>query len=568
MEITQIIFDLEAGTETSSTGPGTSVTIVNGTKAAKEIEVSSEPFIFFEKIAHEIEHPFCILIQKGSRVDFEVLNEVLQAMQDQQADMAIAQVQDTGQRLSILPRRIEELRFSSLVPMGAVLFTSAHFSKTIQKSTTNTWDTWWYFDLVRHGVSTGLVYLADRVMTRIDRSLPNQARGLVPLVRPMLSSTSAGEPIILIYGAIEASVSLYFEGLPFDLQRQIRFYSPCDPITDLPHLAMASAVIIVRDFEHMATNGLLEILTDMKVPLFWFTDDHLESLRPEYDAFRYYDSAAMKAFLSRVQGVLVSTLPLREVYQKRHDKVILWPPVFDETLAGPMSAEPNPANFHVGAFGGSFRRNSLVDDVMPAIEQLSTDFEISLYLRADLARGMEAKKVVPMPFDSSYRQFVFRWQRLALHAIVHPFGVTRNIGNKSLGSILTARYLGAVPIVAAEHAQRELGEKQGVLVVERDSNSWKEALQQTKNREKRVRLFAALDSWCREEFYPEKSREPYSQLMRMLPDRQAIDMEWRFARALAHPKMKELMRPVATSKNSKRLSLFESIHQFVTRNPR
>ena len=121
--------------------------------------------------------------------------------------------------------------------------------------------------------------------------------------------------------------------------------------------------------------------------------------------FCYYGSGVMKTFLSRMHGVLVSTAHLREIYQKQHDTVILWPPVFDETLARPVSMETNPL-FRLGAFGGSFRRDSLLNDVMSAIQQLQDDFTTCLYLRSDLARGMEIKECVPMPFDSSYRQFI------------------------------------------------------------------------------------------------------------------------------------------------------------------
>ena len=568
MEITLIIFELEACAETSGTGARVLASVINDRKTTIEADASTGPFDFFKKVAREIAHPFCILISKDARVDSEGLEGALQAMRQHHADMAIAQVEDGNRCRSVVPRRVEDLRFSSPVPVGSVLFTREHFLKTAEKLSAPAWDSWWHFDLVRLGAATGFVCLLDRVVTRTDRALPSltHAQRLAPLVRSVAGSSPGQEPVILVYGSMEASVSLYFEGLPPDLQRQIRFYAPCDPVSDLPHLAMASAIIIVRDFEHMVKNGLLEILAAMEVPLFWFTDDYLESLRPEYPAFCHYDSASMKAFLSRMRGVLVSTPPLVEIYGRQHDTVIHWPSVFDEMLAGPMSVETNPPFFRVGAFGGSFRRDSLRQDVMPAIRSLPGESAMRLYLRNDLARGMEAERIVPMPFDSSYRQFVFRWQRLGLHAVVHPFGRTRNIGNKSLGSILTARYLGAVPIVAAEGAQRELGERQGVLVVGKGSSPWREALQRVSDPNERRRLFAALDAWCREEFSPEKSREPYARLVSLLPGPHAGDGEQRLARAFSHPRFREILFPPVVARNKKRFAFLKTIQKFFTGN--
>ena len=544
MEISSIILNLEALAKSTNSSGKISFATSSDSSTHVEMEISLGRTVFLKMVIEAINQSYCILLSKDSRLNAEGVVDVLRVMRDCDADMAIAQVEDSEGRRSLLPRRMEDLRFSSIVPIGAVIFKREHFIRTIQRLPALAWDSWWYFDLVRMGANTGLVCLSNRVVTKSRQPLADfsHAESLVSLRREVTSSQPAGEPIILVYGGLEASVSLYFEGLPADLQRQIRFYSPCDPISDLPHLAAASAIIIVRDFEYMATNGLLELLDVMDVPLFWFTDDHLESLRPEYPAFRYYDSAAMKSFLSRVRGILVSSPTLVDIYRKMHASVTLWPLVFDETLAAQPFPETGPPGFRLGAFGGDFRRDSLRQDVMPAIRKLQVGASTSLYLRSDLARGIETGEAVSMPFDSSYRQFVFRWQQLQLNAVVHPFGATRNILYKSFGSLLTARYLGAIPLVAAESIQQQLGEEEGVLVTDRGTDSWEKSLQRVRDPESRRQLFGALDAWCRNEFNPEKSREPFSHLTQMLPA-EPIDAEKRLSRALSHPRVKQILFP-------------------------
>lgn len=557
VEVTSVILDLDALVDQPGEEGLLSFTLPGARPV--EFEAFRGPASYFQEIARRITQPYCILLPKNGSVHPTAMESILHAMQECGADMAIAKVKDADGIQSLLPRRLEDLRFSSLVPWGGVVFTREHFVKVAEQLPVGKWNPWWHFDLVRAGVFLGLACLADCVVTSIERRLPTLSHGetWVPLRRSLKLPPTEYEPIILVYGSIEASVSLYFDGLPPDVRGQLRFYSPRDPISDLPHLAGADGVIIVRDFEHMVTSGLLELLKAMEVPLFWFTDDHFEALRPEYPAFRYYDSEAMRVFLSGMRGIFVSTPALMEIYEKYHENVELWPLVFDETLAAPFSPDGDSSFFRIGVFGGDFRRESLSRDVMPALQLLPSSLPRQTYLRADLARGVEDPTVVPMPFDSSYRQFVYRWQRLKLNAVAHPFGSTRNIPNKSFGSILTARYLGAVPVVAAECAQKELTEEQGVLIAGKGAGAWKDALQRTQEKDERQRLFSALDSWCRNTFCPEKIRAPYSSLRAMLPA-QPVDVGKRMPRALSHPRAREILFPEPACPPVKR-SLWEKL---------
>ena len=562
MEITQIIFDPEISEKTPGSPAFVKAVIRGRQETSVEAPAAAGPRGLFEKIAPALEHPFCLLTVPGTQIDSENLRKVIREMTDRNADIAVARVEDAQGRRSVLPRRTEELRFSSLVPPGAAVFTRQHFLRTIRNLPHRPWDEEWHFDLIRTAVMRGLVCFADRTVATVPADIPSPARAecLVPLTRPTDFSGRNSDPILVVYGALEASVSLYFEGLPPDLQRQIRFLSPSDPQTDLSYLALASAVIIDRNFEHLVRNGLLAILRAMEVPLFWFTDDHFGALRSEYPAFRYYGPAAMQSFLACVQGILVSTPHLAEIYGDQHHTVMVWPCVFDESLAAPPSPETEPPSLRIGAFGGAFRRKSFQQEVLPAVRGLRDRSNVLLHVRSDLARGLDPAEAAPMPFDSSYRQFVFRWQRLGLHAVVHPFGATANIACKSRGSLLTARYLGAVPIVAAETSHADLGKEQGVWVADENSDSWRRALEQVRKPDERTRLFKALDLWCRDTFNPEKIRGPFSRLVAMLPP--SVDPERRLSRALLHPQWKEILMPQGSASNGRSPSFLKKIRKW------
>src|ERR1700752_700650 len=100
-----------------------------------------------------------------------------------------------------------------------------------------------------------------------------------------------------------------------------------------------------------------------------------------------------------------------------------------------------------------------------------------------------------MSLQFSFRSFVFNWRALELHALVHPYGVTGNISNKSMASILAAAYLGAVPIVGEEPAYAALSEDNGALKSGPDSSAWPACLERISKREEAEALFGRLDAW-------------------------------------------------------------------------
>lgn len=414
---------------------------------------------------------------------------------------------------SIRLRKTEITRFIA-VPPGAIV-ARATALKMAAAAITNGWDAFWSSDLAEALRQTGPVAGSEAVVASTPERLPPTPRMPFGRANP-LHLPAPDAPLILVYGQIEASVSLYFDGLPPDLRARLRFLEPGDLFSDMGWLAAASLVIVVRSFEHMHLTGTHSLLVELGIPYVWFTDDDHLALASEQPAYGYYTPETLKAFTVGAAGIVTTSEPLAKVLASLHATTILWPLVYDAALSSPARNADEP--FVAGAFGGAFRHRDFTANVAPALMERS----IPTHATTDLARG--TKGVTPVPFEKSFGSFVFRWQRLGLRALLHPSGASTNMPNKSRASLLAAAYLGAIPVVADEPAYAGTGEEQGVLKAAPDT--WGDALDRLADPVEASRLFARLDDWCRTEFDPEKARASFAVLAALClpggPDAMAI----------------------------------------------
>ncbi len=430
---------------------------------------------------------------------------------------AIGRVRRADGRLSSRFGKIEVARFLA-VPAGAVI-ARAESLPLAAEEVLNGWDGFWAADLANGLRHTTLVEGVGEVLA-VSRSAPPPSERL-PFARASTAPPPEGRsPLILIYGKLEASMSLYFDGLPPDLRARLRFLEPGDLYSDLGWLASASLVIVLRGFEHMLETGTLPLLREIGVPYMWFTDDDYSVL--EGPDFSFYSPEALAAFTAGAAGVLVTSAALGAALSSLNRRVVLWPAVHDAALQAPSGAP----GLRAGAFGGAFRRKAMAEHVFPALRAVS----IPTWASAELAHGLPG--VTLLPFESSFRRFVFRWQKLGLRALVHPEGVAANLGNKSRASLLAAAYLGAVPVVGDEPAYSGVGESEGVLKVARaDQAGWQAALSRLTDAGEAAALRRRLDGWCRTEFDPERARQPFAELLALClpggPEMQA--MRWQRA---------------------------------------
>lgn len=438
---------------------------------------------------------------------------------------AIGRVEGRDGKASRLTTQLETARFLPTVP-GAIMATRAALSRAAAAMADRAPDPFWASDLACALSAGGPVLSTDRILARSPTPVPSAAERL-PFARA--GGVRGDRPLILVYGKIEASVSIHFDGLPADLAARLRFLQPGDLFSDIGWLAAAGLVIVVREFAHMLRSGACDLLAEIGVPFVWFTDDDLVALAAEEAAFRDYGRDAVASFLDRAAGILTTSAPLARTLSALHPNVIVWPCVYDARLA-PHGAPP-AGPLAVGVFGGAFRRRSFAEHVAPALADLAREAPVRCYAAAGIAVPLAEAHLETLPFQPGYRSFVFAWQRLGLRAVAHPYGVSGNMPNKGPASVLTAAYLGAVPIVGAEAAHAGLSEENGVLVAAPDPASWKRALSRLADPTEAARLFARLDAWCRTALDPEAARAPFAALDRLAaaggPDAEAL--RWQHA---------------------------------------
>lgn len=298
---------------------------------------------------------------------------------------------------------------------------------------------------------------------------------------------------IVFYGDHTASLSLYVDGLPGYSRHEIRVLTPSNLRSDLVHLASAATVVYVRGFERVARSGLDAALTGLGVPRAWFTDDDLTALQDEEPAFRYYTARRTAGFAGRLNAVVGTTPVLCERLRRFNPTVLYWPCVVDETLV-PAAATAPDGGLRIGVIGGAFRRDGLLEMVMPAIEELPG---AELVMAAPIAGKLPVRTV---PFEADFRRFVLRWRGIRPHIVVHPPGRSNNMAVKGAGTLLACLYIGAVPIVADEPAYAGLGAAEGVLRVTGGAAEWRSALAQLADQYHRAAQFERLAAFCREAF--------------------------------------------------------------------
>jgi ADP-heptose:LPS heptosyltransferase len=455
------------------------------------------------------------LAAEGQTALPEGLFQAIALLRAANADAALGRVRyghGTGE-LSRATLRAGTTRFLD-APAGALIVSRKALADAGERVPRREWDAYWTWDLVQALERRWRVKGVPQVLAH-GPALANDAAARLPMFRASEQPHADADKLILVYGAVEASVSLYFDGLPSEIRARLRYLRPGDLASDMAWLASASLVLIMRGFEPLLQSGAIDLIEEIGVPWLWFVDDDFMALSREYPSLAYYSKDAVVRFVGRAAGV-VATAPsllnaLETVCGERLRRTILWPCVYDGDLAVCRRGTRSP-RLRVGAYGGEFRRPFLETQILPALEGLRANRAIELVLAEGLAASRPPNDVLTIPFEPDFRSFVLRWRTLSLDAVLHPYGETTNLHAKGPGSVLTAAYLGAVPIVGQEPAYADLDEEVGVLKAGRDGADWRNCVERLRVPTLADDLFARLDAWARATFAPEHARLPFAEL--------------------------------------------------------
>lgn len=471
------------------------------------------------------------------------LAELARLMTHSSASVAFGTIESPDHGRIWPPARIEDLRYREPHSTLLTLVTLQHARRIAPQIVSGEDDGFFRWRVARQAAELGLVCCADIAVGALRPAAAPLSTSIPIDLAGADAEDSVRADLILVYGEIDASVSLYFDGVPPSLKARLRFLRPSSPADDLPHFLASSLVIVVRSFEHLIENGTLDLLDTIRVPFAWFVDDNLVSLAADQEGFAYYSAERVSQFVLRTCGVLASTQVLAEAMTRFGRPVLHWPCVFDDSLARATSHQAVPDELTVGVIGGSFRRRDFADHLLPALVTEGRKRRIAVHARFDLVQGLGDVAVTAEPMQSSFRQFVYRWQTFGCDVVAHPRGEAANMPYKSLGTLLAARYLGAVPLVGGDNAHADLGAAEGVCVASSSSDEWARHLAELSNPAYRRQLFNNLDVWCRKTFDPANVLVLISCLDAWSSPATVSERDARLRRALALPNLHSLGRP-------------------------
>lgn len=316
-------------------------------------------------------------------------------------------------------------------------------------------------------------------------------------------------PIIGVAGYLEATIPLCFDGL------QERFGGSIK-IIDLgaaehvlaQQILLCDAVIISRWLFEPAAERAIRLCEDAGIDLYYLADDNPIVLAREHPEYSQYSLAGVKSALQGFRAVMATSPALADYYKANglHQNLQMFGPILDRATLGKMhriGRERRQSGLRVGFAGGEFRHHDLQLSVYPALQKLSERMAVELVARETSgAKGTALPAPPPpiawrpVPFSLSYDDFLQNWRALGIDVLVHPRGTTANIAYKTNSILLTAFYLGAVPIVSDEPAFDGIGEMEGVLKASVGPDGFTAALERVLAPAYRDEMLRRLEMFC------------------------------------------------------------------------
>jgi hypothetical protein len=299
---------------------------------------------------------------------------------------------------------------------------------------------------------------------------------------------------------LDASTTLFFGHLAErwpDSVRVIRYGHP----EMASAVAGATAIVLVRGLFEFTPLILCARL--LNIPLYYFVDDNFIVLREQPGAWSpfiaRYSAENVRARLRVFQGVMLSTAALLAYFEaeRLHERLMLFPPIeWRQVLA---SAPPAHDGTCIAFFGGRHLHEVVRRYVVPALHRLAAEQPVTL-----VAAGVDEPiapapglTIVQQPYDQSYARGVRRLAQAGVHVLVHPsVPELRNNQYKSPHAIITARAMGAVPVVSDRppYDDRHLA---GAALLSADTvESWYAALAQALQPERRNTIQQRLAAYC------------------------------------------------------------------------
>jgi glycosyltransferase involved in cell wall biosynthesis len=321
-----------------------------------------------------------------------------------------------------------------------------------------------------------------------------------------------------IYSDFPPIASLCFDGLLDRFPQDFLFLLPdVDDAALQLHLARCDAVILVRALLDPNAKRAIAACKAMNIPLYYLLDDNLVALGEEFTL------EGVAAALSDFAGVVCTSAPLADYLTslKLHSSIERIDPAFDPGKFAKLKRVPASATepaLRVGFIGDAVHLANLNTEILPALTDLCGDGAIALFSRLplELTDGLPFSVSIA-PFAPSLDAFLLAWRAIGPDVLVQPRGDSKDLGDETGSFLLSALYLGAVPIVAGEPTVLHVGEQQGVLKVDGGAASWEHAVRRALDADFRRLMLERLEAFCRSTFSGDRTAKVIENIFAAYP---------------------------------------------------
>jgi glycosyltransferase involved in cell wall biosynthesis len=277
--------------------------------------------------------------------------------------------------------------------------------------------------------------------------------------------------ILLTDNYITASELLCFDDLPETIRSRILFINPNYWRNELFLLANCSILIVSRRVDNELATIWVDGARDLSIPIYYYSDDNLVELGN-------YTHLQMKNYMKEYAGILTTSQNLMDEYVKKklHKNIQYFPISMASRLYDRKDFNTNNP-IRIAFMGGGFREKALKECVIPALNQISQNIPIEVFL-PDSVRPNTSKidfsgnvKIVYYKRDISYYPVINFLKRRNIDILVHPSVPSQNNKYKTENSLINACMIGAV-LVASDEYPYKSSSKEILTSVENLKEGW------------------------------------------------------------------------------------------------
>ena len=331
-------------------------------------------------------------------------------------------------------------------------------------------------------------------------------------IKKSLETSRTKKRVIVVHDGLSASITLYLERL---FQQSGDFVVKyCYDSFNKNELVLADALIMLR-------GGILnEFIPDwcnkLKIPVYYFVDDNFIELAKEHSEnidFIRVSKATNRTVLRKYNAVIVSTPRLKKYFEDNllHNNVLLMETFIDTSNVEGYHQNLNEEELRIGFLGGSWRYESFLQYVFPAIKRMAKDTKMVVCMPINYDDTSEKKNYEDLISDNLFIEFIEKTMSLDvilqrakkknIDILVHCGATYANNEFKSENALLNAVQIGAVLLVSDEEPYSTSKAKNSAfLLAENTIDEWYLKLNILRDINKRKDIYEKAKEYCHERY--------------------------------------------------------------------